>query len=88
MIGRDNPYRLSEARDEHGFQIQAIIGGHLGAVGWMEHKHPEVLEALYLAEGFLRSPTALAGLLEAASHEALLQAGRMVLEQLERKGGS
>ncbi len=84
LIGRANPFQLAHTQSEEGFAIQTLAGGHMHTLGWLRDTHSEVLEALHLAEGFLRSPIAFAGILEAASHEALLQAGRLVLKRLAK----
>ena len=87
LIGTTNPYRIEpRSRDRLGLELQRIAGGRLHSVGHLRYREPDALEALHLAEGFLRSPAALARLLEAASYESLSQAGRLLRQRLAGAG--
>ena len=77
-VGQTQRYRLVKQADELGFDVQAISGGRLKTVGWLLHEHPEVLEALHVVEWLLRSPQALATVLEAASFETLYRVGAIL----------
>jgi len=78
--GRDPLYRLRGDETPRGFALErprGEIAGHL------EYYDPDAAAALHVAEWLLRSPEALARLLEAAGRVALLRAGKIVFERVE-----
>lgn len=63
-----------------GFAVEAGHGGEV--VGHLELFDPNLIEALHVAEGLLRSPETLAVLLEAAGQVALERAGAILDERI------
>ena len=63
-----------------GFAVEAGNGGEV--VGHLELFDPNLIEALHVAEGLLRSPETLALLLEAAGQIALERAGAILDERI------
>ena len=67
----------------------AAVYGELGSqiAGWLRRYEPRTVEALHLLEGLVRSPKALATLLQAAGAGAIEQVGRILAGWLEAGGG-
>jgi hypothetical protein len=65
-----------------GFAVEAGHGGEV--VGCLELFDPNLIEALQVVEGLLRSPEALAVLLEAAGQVALERAGAILDERIQK----
>src|SRR6476661_1479432 len=78
--GRDAAFRLQKDSGPEGFAVEAGHGGEV--VGHLELFDPNLTEALHVAEGLLRSPEALAVLLEAAGQVALERAGAILDERI------
>jgi hypothetical protein len=76
--GRDPLYRLLPEETPHGFAIQCEgeVVGHISLY------MPAVAEALHVVGCVLRSPSALARVLQAASSPALERAGRSLVARL------
>ena len=89
LLGRASPYGLSdtERHGGHGTDLSAILNASVEWVGWCRLSHQDLPDALHVAERFLRSPEALANLLEAASHEVVDRAGAILAERLSRREG-
>ena len=84
LLGRASPYALSdtERHGGHGADLSAILDTSLEWIGWCRLSHQDLPDALHIAERFLRSPEALANLLEAASHEVVDRAGAILAKRL------
>jgi hypothetical protein len=80
--GRDPLYRLLSESKPHGFDIES--GGEV--VGSSLLFNEDVTAALHVAASILRSPLALARLLEAASGMALHHAGKILYERMKESG--
>jgi hypothetical protein len=78
--GRDAAFRLQKDSGPEGFAVEAGNGGEV--VGHLELFDPNLIEALHVADGLLRSPDALAILLEAAGQVALERAGAILDERI------
>jgi hypothetical protein len=78
--GRDPLYRLRGEVAADGFALERSRGE---VAGHLEFFDPDAAVALHVAESLLRSPDALARLLEAAGRMALLRAGKIVFERVE-----
>ena len=87
LLGRDTPYGLgdSERHGGRGVDLKAMINGGLEQIGWFRLQHEEIPDLLQVAELFLRSPEALANLLEAAGHEVLDRAGAILAGRLAER---
>ena len=81
-LGREQRYQLTASEGAAGVDVRSFGGGRLEKVGWLRHRHPEIVEALHVVEWLLRSPASLALLLEAASYEVLAHAGRILDRRL------
>jgi hypothetical protein len=78
--GRDAAFRLQKNSGPEGFAVET--GGRGEAMGHLELFDERLIEALHVAEGLLRSPEALALLLEAAGQVALERAGAILDERI------
>ncbi len=78
--GRDAAFRLQKDSGPEGFAVETGNGGEV--VGHLELFDQNLVEALRVAESLLRSPEALAGLLEAAGQIALERAGAILDERV------
>ena len=76
------PWRVAERDGGHGADLSAILNSSVEWIGWCRLLHQELPDALHIAERFLRSPEALANLLEAASHEVVDRAGAILAGRL------
>lgn len=86
-VGREPTFRLQPSKSEEGFAIDAVWGQRwVNTVGRLQRFQPEVVEALQLADALVRSPIALAHLLEAAGPTALELAGRILSRHLGSDG--
>lgn len=81
-LEREQPYELTASAGALGADVRAVAGGRPRKVGWLRHRHPEILEALSVVEWLLRSPASLALVLEAASPEVLAGAGQILERRL------
>ena len=88
LLGREALYHLSETESTEGFALAAVYGEQGSQIaGWLRRYEPRTVEALHLLEGLLRSPKALATLLQAAGAGAIEQVGRILTAWLEAGGG-
>jgi hypothetical protein len=80
-LARDAAYRFKEEKDPEGWAIQSREewGAVIGHVAYFD---PALISALHLVEGLMRSPLALASLLEACGKETLEKAGAILRARL------
>jgi hypothetical protein len=80
---REPLFHLDDRETPDGFPLAAVYGeqGVQGA-GWLRRYEPRLAEALHLLEGVVRSPRALADLLEAAGPVAVEQVGKILARRL------
>ncbi len=79
MAGREPLFHLGEDAGERGYPVTAIEGEQGPVVcGWLPLFEPEVVGVLHVLQAILRSPVALAALLEAAGGDALAQVDRIL----------
>jgi len=78
LLGRDPVYVLGGRREDRGFPVSR--GGE--ASGWLELFEESWIAGLNLLERIVRSPDALAMLLEAAGPLALERAGKILLDRV------
>jgi hypothetical protein len=83
--GRDAAFRLQKGSGPEGFAVETGNGGEV--VGHLELFDQNLMEALHVVESLLRSPEALAGLLEAAGQVALERAGAILDERVPETVG-
>jgi len=84
--GREPLFKLDSRDRSGGFAVEAVWGDRWATlVGRLRCFHPEVTDALHVAETVVRSPAALAYLLEAAGPTALELAGRLLSERLRER---
>ena len=87
LVGREPLFHLSEDPDPDpsgplagGYPVVAVFGEQGPAVsGWLPWYHPEIVEALGLFEGLVRTPRSLAEVNAAAGAGALAQVGRYLM---------
>ena len=85
VTGRDPLYHL-EPETEREVALKAVQGDRgLATVGRLRSIHEGLAGPLSVAEYLLRSPVALAFLLEAASFEALEQAGAVLARRMAER---
>ena len=87
IVGRENLYCLESVEDG---EYRAVLKSVLGDRGWttlgrLRLCHEGVVEPMSVAEYLLRSPAALALLLEAAPYETLQQAGTIIARRLANR---
>ncbi len=84
LVNREPLFHLCEDPDPDplcplpgGYPVLAVFGEQGPAVcGWLPRYQPEIVDALHLIEGLVRSPQALVEVLGAAGPGALAQVGR------------
>ncbi|MDP9122097.1 MAG: hypothetical protein M3O15_12160 [Acidobacteriota bacterium] len=76
--GRDPHFRLGNEPEPHGFPVTS--GG--GVEGHLQEFDERLVDALHVAAALVRSPEALAKLLEAAGFVALEKAGRILTRKV------
>jgi len=83
MTEREPLFHLDDRETPDGFALTAVYGEQ-GAqtAGWLRRYEPRLAEALHLLEGVVRSPRALADLLEAAGPIAVEQVGKILARRL------
>lgn len=81
FVGREPFYRLGSERWNGGFPVLR----HGEAAGWLDLFDEDWLFGVNVLERFVRSPEALAALLEAAGPVALERAGRILLGRVLAK---
>lgn len=83
LLGREPAFHLCEAAGERGFPVIATDGERgpqeCGALALFE---PELVTALDLLQALVRTPAALAAVIEAAGPGALAQVGRILAGRL------
>lgn len=78
--GRDPRYRLSQEESAPGYALEGTRGE---VEGYLRLFDENLRDALHVAECLLRSPEALARLLEAAGAVTLRETGRLLRRQVE-----
>lgn len=82
--GREPLFELRSADEPEGYAVESVWGDRwVATVGRLRRFQPDVVDALHVAESLVRSPVALAHLLEAAGPTALELAGRILRYRLE-----
>ena len=77
-LDREPLFHLEEEATAEGYPVLAVYGEQGPQVaGWIDRFEPRWVEALHLLEAIVRSPQALATLLEAAGPGAEEQVGRI-----------
>lgn len=85
--GREPLFELRTADEPEGYAVESVWGDRwVATVGRLRRFQPDLVDALHVAEALVRSPTALAHLLEAAGPTALELAGRVLCHRLEEDG--
>jgi len=83
LLGRNPAFHLCEAAGERGFPVIAMDGERgpqeCGTLAFFE---PELVSTLDLLQRLVRSPVALAAVIEAAGPGALAQVGRILAGRL------
>ncbi|HYH46148.1 MAG TPA: hypothetical protein VEG34_10710, partial [Thermoanaerobaculia bacterium] len=70
-------------RTPDGFPVEAVFGEQgTQVVGWLRLYNPDLVGALHVLESVVRSPAALASLLEAAGPLALERVGQILRRRL------
>ncbi len=78
VIDREPLFHIEEGTDSEGYPLIAVYGEQGPQVaGWLDRCEPRWAEGLHLLEAIVRSPLALATLLEAAGPGAEEQVGRI-----------
>ena len=82
--GREPLFDLDSEKTPEGYAIDSVWGDRwVTRVGRLRCFHPDVTQALHVVESVIRSPVALANLLEAAGPSALEMVGRILRRRLE-----
>lgn len=82
-LGREPLFSLRGDPTAEGFPVEAVFGKKgVQVVGWLRLYNPELVEALHVLESVVRSPVALASLLEAAGPLALERVGQILRRRL------
>ena len=77
-LDREPLFHLEEGATSEGYPLVAVYGEQGAQVaGWLDRDEPRWAEGLHLLEAIIRSPFALATLLEAAGPGAEEQVGRI-----------
>jgi hypothetical protein len=86
LVGREPLFHLGDTAGEHGvpgYPVTAVEGEAGPQVcGWLTIYEPEVLAVVHVLQGLVRSPAALAAVLEAAGGCALAQVDRLLGRQM------
>ncbi len=77
--GREAAFRLAKEEGPEGYAVELGTGG---VAGHLELFDESLIAALHMADSLLRSPAALADLLEAAGQLALERAGAILDERV------
>jgi hypothetical protein len=78
VIDREPLFYIEEEAAAEGYPLIAVYGDQGPQVaGWLDRREPRWAEGLHILEAILRSPLALATLLEAAGPGAEEQVGRI-----------
>ena len=78
VIDREPLFYIEEEAVAEGYPLIAVYGDQGPQVaGWLDRREPRWAEGLHILEALLRSPLALATLLEAAGPGAEEQVGRI-----------
>jgi hypothetical protein len=84
LLGREPLFHLGEEAGEHGFPVLVLDGERgLRECGALALYEPDLVSALQLLQRLIRSPAALAVLIEAAGPGALAQVGRILARHWE-----
>lgn len=89
VIGREPLFHVDPTKQEGGgYALEAVWGdAWRRAIGKLRVFQEEVAETMHVVEAVLRSPLALAYLLEAAGATALRQAGEIFAQRLSQEEG-
>jgi hypothetical protein len=88
LLGREPRFHLSETESAEGFAVAAVYGEQGSqTAGWLRHCEPRTVETLHVLEGILRTPAALATLLEVSGPGTIEQVGAILARWLEGGGG-
>jgi hypothetical protein len=88
LLGREPLFALATEEGPEGFAVEAVYGEQGSQVaGWLRNHEPRVIDTLHVLEGIVRSPAALATLLELGGSGALEQVGRILARWMEGKSG-
>ncbi len=87
VAGRDPLYWIERGEPEAEATLKAARGKDVVTAGRLRYEHRDIAESLNVAEYLLRSPTALALLLEAAPFETLEQAGAVLARRMSGTHG-
>lgn len=82
--GQDTALRLRREPGPSGFEIESTPGGE--TIGTLQVFDERLVDALHVVERLVRSPVALANLMEAAGTAALERAGAILYERTESPG--
>lgn len=82
-LGSNCRYALDGSEDPEGHRLSRTAGenGFVPA-GWLRFVRKDLARALHLVEFLLSTPTSLALVLEAASHDVMEPSGRLLAERL------
>jgi hypothetical protein len=76
LVAREMLFHISEEEEADGYPITAVYGEQGAQVaGWLRRFEPALAGALHLAEALVRTPSALAKLLQASGGGATEQIG-------------
>ena len=81
-VGRQGHLWLDREPVDGGFLVKAVLAGRPQRVGWVSSDHPELFEAIHVADSLLRSPAAFAHFLEAASSDVLARGGALLSRRI------
>lgn len=82
--GRERLFKVGSQRRSGGFVLESVWGDRwVTSIGRLRCFQPEIADALHVVESVVRSPVALAYLLEAAGSTALKLAGRLLRQRLQ-----
>ncbi len=82
VVGRDPRYWIKRGKKPGNVRLKTARGKDVVTVARIRYEHRDLAESLNVAEYLLRTPTALAFLLEAAPFEALEQAGAVLARRM------
>lgn len=82
-LGREPLFLLGEDARSEGFPLESLFGEQgVQEVGWLRLYNPDLARILHVLESVVRSPVALASLLEAAGPLAIERVGDLLGRRL------
>jgi hypothetical protein len=82
-LGREPLFLLGDEATPEGFPLESLFGEQgVQAVGWLRLYNPDLAGTLHVLESVVRSPLALASLLEAAGPLAIERVGDILGRRL------